>query len=793
MNQTKKYEYIVNLTSYSVQEDHITFDCRTSAEREVAVRLDVWASDIIRIRLFPTGKVEERRSYIPVKQIWPHARFEIEERADNIFVTTRHLKVRVQKVPWEVAFFDGSEKLVCKENVADLDVTGRLKIEPLGFLVKGESEVTSVREVMFLAPDEHLYGFGEKFTSLDKRGQKMTSWNIDAYGNTTERSYKNIPFFMSSKGYGIFINSPCKIVYDIGTESCISYSFTVMDSMLDFCFIYGPLFKQIIERYTEITGKAPVPPEWSFGLWMSSSYYETSYKNRKELESFCEKLRNEDIPCDVIHLDPLWMKLGNYCDFIWDLKAFPNPREMISNLAEKGFKLCLWEHPYVSVRSEMYKEGRERGYFITKPDGSVYVIDVWAGQFPPVAIVDFTNPNAKKWYQEKHKDLIEMGVRTFKTDFGENVPEDACFHDGSQGLQIHNVYPVLYQGAVIEAIERFSKRRGLIWGRSAYAGSQRHPTHWSGDPASNFPTMACVLRGGLSYGLSGVPFWSHDIGGFGVINFPKPTPEIYIRWTQFGLFSSHSRCHGATRRDPWEFGDEAVRIFRIYAKLRYRLIPYIYSYAHIASKTGLPIMRAMVLEYQEDPNTFDLDLQYLFGRELLVAPVFNENRRRSIYLPKGKWIDYWNKKEYEGSCYVEYEAQLDILPIFVKEDSIIPMGPEMSYVNQRPLDPMTLDIYIYKKAEFTVYDDDEITSFKATKTDGEISLVIGKSTRSYIIIFNNMQRPRRVEINGIRLEHCKTQARFNKARTGWLYRRPRQVIVKVVTGGETATLRIKGL
>jgi len=785
MSIPEGYQYVKSLISYRKEENCVIFDCKTDKGENVVVKLDLCTSDLIRLRMFPSGKVEERGSYLLVKETWPHIAFQVEEKPDSVLVETANLIVKVQKSPWELAFFDKNRKLLCKENPTDLNVVGKIKVKPLGYMPGVCSGVKSVCETMLLASNEHLYGFGEKFTRLDKRGQHLVSWTYDAYGCSTERSYKNIPFFMSTKGYGIFINSTCKIVYDMGAESCVSYSFEVMDSILDFFFIYGPTFKDILYKYTEITGRAPVPPKWSFGLWMSSSFIETSYKNRQELEAFCDKVRREDMPCDVVHLDPLWMEMGKYCDLVWDTKAFPNPEEMMMKLEKKGFKVCLWENPYVSVQSEVFKECERKGYFLKRPDSSTYVSDVWGGQYPPTGIVDFTNPEAVEWYRKQHKRLIETGVATFKTDFGEAVPEDAVFHNGKTGTEMHNVYPLLYNRTVFTAIEEFGKRKAVVWGRSAYAGSQRYPTHWSGDPACTFETMACVMRGGLSYGLSGVPFWSHDIGGFGAFGMPKPTPELYVRWAQFGLFSSHSRCHGMVRRDPWAFGDEAVKIFRFYAKLRYRLLPYIYSYAYVASNTGLPILRAMVLEYQDDPNTFDKDLQYMFGSELLVAPICDETSSREIYLAKGKWIDYWNQKEYEGPKTINYRAPLNILPLFVKDNSIIPMGPEISYVGEKPADPLTLDIYVSEKAEFKLYDDEEVTSLKCIRSKRNLSLTMSKSKRRYIVNFNKTEGAKAVYVNSRKLRKYYEKRRFEKADDGWIALKGR-VLAKFAADGEIA-------
>jgi len=368
-----------------------------------------------------------------------------------------------------------------------------------------------------------------------------------------------------------------------------------------------------------------------------------------------------------------------------------------------------------------------------------------------------------------------------KTDFGEAVPEDAIFHNGETGARMHNVYSLLYNKAVFEATEGYTGRKGLVWARSAYAGSQRYPTHWSGDPACTFASMAAVIRAGLSFSLSGFPFWSHDIGGFGTPQAGKPAPELFVRWAQFGLFSPHSRCHGVKRRDPWEFGVDALEIFRSYVKLRYKLLPYIYSYAFIASETGLPLVRPLVLEYQDDPNTYDKDLQHMFGGELLVAPIYDESGRRSIYLPKGKWVNYWNGKEYDGPITLYYKAPLRILPLFVKGDSIIPLGPEIDFIEEKRFDHILLDTYIYKDAKFTLHDDDEIIEIIAAKRKDEITLNIGKSksVRTWIAKFNKTGSPSLVKANGKELRKFSSKEDLDKADEGWLWDGKETTYVKV--------------
>lgn len=773
-------QFIQEVNSYTTErsKNRLTFQCQTNQGEKASIKFDVCSPNIVRLQMIPRNFQSNRQSLrqeylsLIVKVNWPETGFKVNEYPNHIKVKTDNLLVSIRTDSWGFALYDSDENLICRENPVDLDVLGNLRVIPLGFQVKEES-TPKAYETMYLAPDEHLYGFGEKFTPLDKRGQKIVSWNVDALGASSEKSYKNIPFFMSSRGYGIFINSTGRIEYNLGTKSPISYNFEVIDNKLDYFIIYGPTFKNILKIYTKITGCAPVPPKWSFGLWMSKA----GYKSREEIESVSQNLRSNDIPCDVINLDPWWMIDGKWCNFKWNRKSFPKPDEMIEKLRKKGFKLCLWEHPYISDQSTLYQEAKEQGYFITKSDGEVYRINPFKnfkGVTFRAGIVDFSNPNAVKWYKQLHEDLIKMGIKAFKTDFGEEIPQDACFYNGLTGAAMHNLYPLLYNKTVYKTLEKKLNRRGVIWGRSGYAGIQKYPVQWAGDSASDFATMANVLRGGLSYSLSGVPFWSHDIGGF----YGKPDETLYLRWAQFGLLSSHARCHGTTSREPWHFGDKALKIFRFYAKLRYRLIPYLYSYAHKASQTGLPLMRPMVLEFQDDPATYNIDLQYFLGRELLVAPVFNRSGIVNVYLPKGTWIDYWSKKTFTGPIYLSKAVPLQIIPLFVRENSIIPMGPEMSYIQEKPFDPLTLDIYLDDRATFTMYDDNVDVKFECRKEGEKFSFLASEKIATYILRINNWIEPKHVVADGCQLNYFKKEHKLKEVHQGWSVNQQGSIVIK---------------
>jgi alpha-D-xyloside xylohydrolase len=775
--------FVEKLKSFDKGGNWVSLKCETNTAKTAIIRLEFCTPQIVHYSMLTSEAKSSKSDFIPLRKKWLPTTIATKETDNQLLIETSDLRVRIEKSRFAVSIYNNKENLIIREEPFDVTVTGSYNVEPLGFWTRGDS-VTAVTDTFFLDPDERFYGFGEKFTSLNKKGQEITCWNHDSWGVMTEKSYINIPFFMSTKGYGIFVNSSCKTFFRMGSNSNVSYSFIVNDSILDFYLIYGPTLKDILYRYTDLTGRSSVPPKWSFGLWMSGGFLDI-YKTRDSVEKLGEQLRQSNIPCDVLHIDPFWIKEGCWCSFEWDEDAFPNPEKMIETLHSKGFKVSIWENPYVPIGTKMFEEGHKAGYFLKTCTDAPYLMDPWYGN-NPMAIVDFTNPKAVEWYKEKHKLLFEMGVDVMKTDFGEEIPENVVFYNGETGTRMHNIYSLLYNKAVFEATEKYTGRKGLVWSRSGFAGSQRYPTCWAGDPACTFASMTSVLRGGLSLALSGVPFWSHDIGGFGTPYKETPNPKLFIRWAQFGLFSPHSRCHGMKSRNPWDFGDKAKNIFRSYVKLRYKLLPYIYSYAFIASKTGLPLMRPLVLEYQDDPNTYDKDLEYLFGRELLIAPIFNENGRRSIYLPKNKWIDYWTRKEYNGQTTLDYKAPLEILPIFIKGDSIIPIGPEKTFIDEKPPDIITLDIYLYSKASFVLYEDDKVVKIKAVKNEGGINLDISKSERTWIAKFNKTKAPSVVRTNGKELRRCINKNEFEHDQEGWWIDAYETVYIKIKAKGEVA-------
>lgn len=669
---------------------------------------------------------------------------------NELTLSTKKVTCVIRLDKWHMKMTNEKGEVFFEEYLNGI-LRGFFPVFPLCYkLIHGEVHFI---ESISLSPSEAIYGLGERFGRLNKRGQRLFMWNSDTTMTSSDRSYKSIPFYLSSKGYGLFVNSSAKMVFEIGSEYCYNaLSFEVWQGYLEYIIFYGPSLKDILSMYVELTGKPPLPPLWSFGLWMSRCMY----KNRKEVEEVARKLRTHGIPCDVIHIDPMWLRLGHYCDLEWNLENFPHPREMLEKLKRMGFRVSLWIQPYIPKDTKMYEEGAKKGYFIKRKNGTVYNIVDFVHK--EVGIVDFTNPKAKEWYKRKLKRLHEMGVSVFKCDMGEAIPEDAVFYNGRTGIEMHNLYPLLYQGTVFEASKEFFGT-GLVWGRSGCAGIQRYPVQWSGDSHCTFEDMACVLRGGLSYSLSGVPFWSHDIGGF---QGPKPSPKLYIRWSQWGLLSSHSRCHGTTPREPWEYGDEALKVFREFTRLRYSLLPYLYSCAYESSRTGLPVVRPLVLEYQEDPTVRELDTEYLLGPFLLVVPVLNGNDEVEYYIPKGMWLDWWTRKPIEGGLWRKDRVPIDKIPLFIRENALIPRVKPLNYIGEKLYKRIKAEVFLKDKASLNYLFDNEKFLIETTREEDVVIISLGPSNKSWLIELYDEDKPKDVVCEGCKLKSYSYEIELRK-------------------------------
>ncbi len=674
------FDWAVRLASYRLSGNDLRLTAETASGRSVEITLRALTPEIWRVKVVIPGCAAQPETPILLDPDAPGLPLTARVDDSSLSVDAGATTLRVDRDPFCLRWFDADGVEICRENPFDIDGLGRPFILPLGFVADAERPL--IVDTLHLRADEHLFGLGEKFTPLDKRGQRIITWTQDAFGSTSERSHKNIPFLISTRGYGLLLNTGARVTWELGTVSCQSWTMKIEGTTLEAYLIFGATPAAILGRYTALTGRAPVPPRWSFGLWLSGS---GAHRTRASIEALVDQAEALELPLDVIHIDTWWMKWRTYADFRFDQDAFPDPQSLIEALHARGLKLSLWEQPYISVESDLFEIGKANGYFLTHPDGEVYVIDYGLSLAPrpdgviraatpenswnaPVAIIDMTNPAAVAWYQDLHRPLLRQGVDVFKTDFGEDVPPDARFSDGQTGATLHNLYPLLYNRAVSEVVQQ-EKGYSLVWGRSGTAGSQRYPVCWSGDPAADWDSLACTIRGGLSIGMSGIPFWSSDIGGYRGM----PSPRLYVRWAQFVLLCSHARMHGDSPREPWAFGDEALRIVRDYVRLRYRLFPYLYSAAHEASRSGLPVIRAMPLAFPDDANTYDKDLQFMLGDSLLVAPVYDAGDQRSVYLPPGKWIDFWTQEVHQGGVNVTVRAPLDVLPLFVRAGAILPL------------------------------------------------------------------------------------------------------------------------
>jgi alpha-D-xyloside xylohydrolase len=532
---------------------------------------------------------------------------------------------------------------------------------------------------------ELVYGMGERFTPFVRNGQTVDIWQADG-GTNSEQAYKNVPFYMTNRNYGVFVAHSGPVSFEVGSESVGRVQFSVEDHALTYYVVHGADPKEVLDRYTALTGRPALPPQWSFGLWLSTSFT-TSY-DEDTVNRFVDGMADRGVPLSVFHFDCFWMREFHWCDFVWDPEVFPDPVGMLSRLKAKGLRTSVWINPYIAQRSALFEEGSRLGHLVRRPDGTVWQWDMWQAG---MALVDFTSPDAREWYAGKLKPLLDMGVDCFKTDFGERVPTDVVWSDGSDPHGMHNYYTQLYNATVFDLLLRErGEGEAVLFARSATAGGQSFPVHWGGDCASTFEAVAESLRGGLSLGLSGFGFWSHDIGGFE----GTPDPGLFKRWLAFGLLSSHSRLHGSrSYRVPWEFDEESTDVARAFTRLKCELMPYLFGAAVQAHRRGTPVMRAMVLEFPEDPTCHHLDTQYMLGGDLLVAPVLSPDGSVEYYVPEGVWTHLLTGETVRGPGWRREVHGFDSLPLLVRPGAVLPVGA----VGDRPdydyTDGLTLRVY----------------------------------------------------------------------------------------------------
>ena len=532
---------------------------------------------------------------------------------------------------------------------------------------------------------EKVYGLGERFTPFVRNGQVVDLWQEDG-GTCSEISYKNIPFYLTNRGYGVFVNSSGPVSYEICSEVVTRAQFSVPGEKLDFMVIGGGEPKEVLHNYTALTGRPALPPAWTFGLWLSTSF--TTNYDEDTVNEFVNGMAERDIPLEVFHFDCYWMAENEWCNFTFDPKMFKDAPGMLKRLKERGLRICVWINSYIGQKSPLFREAMELGYLLKRPNGDVWQWDLWQAG---MGLVDFTNPGAWKWYQDKLRGLLDMGVDCFKTDFGERIPTDCVYYDGSDPELMHNYYTYLYNKCVFELLEEYKGRdEACLFARSATAGGQKFPVHWGGDCSSNYLSMSESLRAGLSLTCSGFGFWSHDIS-----RFEGTAPaDVYKRWAAFGLLSTHSRLHGSNSyRVPWLFDEESVDVVRKFTKLKCSLMPYLYSKAVEAHRTGVPMMRAMVLEFPQDIACGDLDRQYMLGESLLVAPVFTKEGDVDYYLPEGRWTNLLSGEVVTGGRWVHEVHDLMSLPLMVRENTILPVGALDSTVEYDYSKGLTLHVF----------------------------------------------------------------------------------------------------
>ena len=645
-------------------------------------KIDFVTPRTVRIRMLTTP-VEPKvsTSIMLAKEPGKDESWKVTETENTIVYAGNYGTVQINKNPWRVVLKDKTGRILSQTvTLRDADST-QVKYTPFSFIKRGSDNARRINPVFTLTADEMIFGCGESATGLNKVGQKVNLFVTDPQGPETDQMYKPIPFFMSNRGYGMFMHTSAPVTCDFGATYIGLNKMFMGDENLDLFVFFGEP-KDILDEYTDLVGKPGMPPLWSFGTWMSR----ITYFSEKEGYDVAANIRKNKYPCDVIHFDTGWFDVDWQCDYKFSENRFQNPQQMLKDLKSQGFHVCLWQLPYFTPKNRYFPELIKKDMYVKNGNGELPYEDV---------VLDFSNPETVNWYQNKLAGLLNIGVSAIKVDFGEAAPLNGIYASGKSGWYEHNLYPVRYDMAVSEITKKLHNEN-IMWARAAWAGSQRYPLHWGGDAATTNTGMLGTLRAGLSFGLSGFSFWSHDMGGF-----VKSTPEdLYCRWLPFGFLTSHTRAHGAPPTEPWLYDSKRVQdVFRKSAEMKYRLMPYVYAQAKECTEKGLPMLRALFVEFPDDPGAWKVDDEYLFGSQILVAPLLESGiTGRTVYLPEGKWIDYQTEKVYEGGWHRIEAGSLPII-MLVRDGSVLPHLKLAQSTSEMDWSKMSLKVYSADKKQ----------------------------------------------------------------------------------------------
>ena len=737
-NRNGEKDFVCRILAYAFTDSVLRFEAETFRGKRAEICVAFISETAFRLQFFPLRRPERLNA---VFEFRPFSAAAVRLDEDFIRFETARTSLLFRLCPWEMTIVLDAEELT-REQIKDHNVDQKYKAVPLGFTTDGGGAVTDCFDTWYLYADEAFYGFGEKFNAFNQRGHTVTVWQRDAQSTNSDISYKGMPYFMSSMGYSVLLNTFTRSHFNMGMSSNVSYTMETEDPYLDYYVFLNRDYKGLLSDYTAFSGRSPMIPRWAFGFWMSRM----SYMTRRELEEVVERMEAFGMSVDVIHIDA-WGD-GRRSDGARDLlcfdeERFPDPEGMIRQLREKGIRLSLWMFPYIDAEAQDLLTGeccgepnvlaamKERGFLVKDTHGEPYRFTPGEGDAAhSVYALDFTNPEFVAYLKERVKRLMRMGVGVIKTDFSEEIPADAVFFDGTTGRQTHNRYPLLYAQTIYEASREAKEEMGeraLLWGRSGYAGSQRYPANWAGDSSAARNNLSAILNGGLNLALSGVSFWGFDIGGFYNCDYTGkrviPDEEDYIRSVQMGLMSPLSRSHGqATPREPWVFSEKTQAAFLKINKLRYRMLPYLYSVAWETHRTGLPMMRPMLLEFQEDFAARDIGTQYMLGEALLVAPYFDQKIHR-VYLPEGSWLELNTLQRVRGGRWVAADKSFDTIPLYLRPDHAVPLFDEAPlHIGEKNFSGYDLILNLTGRLEQHFSDDGFDGSVRAVIADGIVTV-----------------------------------------------------------------------